>query len=201
MELGSSTCRNRSSLWLYCDQSTPGSSRCQSLPGGRPTAGHTWAQTLGAPWTGPTRTYNEHTHTHTQKHNSMSLHKQKGLVTHIQTLTYKHIRYATYSKVHQCTQTQIKCIDTHTHTYTQTDPVRAEHLHGNPHHTGGRRCHTSRFTMETLPLDEEVCVLMCSCVCLCVLYYCELWTVNKQRVCVSIHRHIHWLLEDSPHLQ
>lgn len=40
---------------------------------------------------------------------------------------------------------------------------------------GGRRCHTSRFTMETLPLDEEMCVLMslCSCVCLCILYYIQ----------------------------
>lgn len=55
------TYKNRSILWLCCGQNTPGSSRCQSLPAGRPTTGHTWAQTPGAPWTGPTRTYNKHT--------------------------------------------------------------------------------------------------------------------------------------------
>lgn len=53
----SCTCRNRSTLWLCCGQSTPGSFHCQSLPGGRPTTGRTWAQTLEAPWTGPTRTH------------------------------------------------------------------------------------------------------------------------------------------------
>lgn len=35
---------------------------------------------------------------------------------------------------------------------------------------GGRRCHTSRFTMETLPLDEEVGSGVSSCVCLCILF-------------------------------
>lgn len=61
--LPSCTCRNRSTLWPCCGQSTPGSFHCQSLPGGRPTTGRTWAQTPEAPWTGPTRTKKTRTHT------------------------------------------------------------------------------------------------------------------------------------------
>ena len=86
-------------------------------------------------------------------------------------LLQKHIGYTTFlSDTNRA----------HLHTYTRKHPVRAEHLHGNPHHTGGR-CHTSRFTMETLPLDEGMCVLMSlsSCVFLSILYYSELFTYSE----------------------
>lgn len=91
-----------------------------------------------------------HTRTHIQTHidtheriepqNLLSLSNQKKIETK-----------QTTSRVFSNDVTNI-------HVCTCTHPVRAEHLHGNPHHTGGRRCHTSRFTMETLPFDEQMCV-------------------------------------------
>lgn len=107
---------------------------------------------------------------------------------HITYLTFFFLSDINHSHRHKCTCTYRINQKRNKSKHTQTHTVRAEHLHGNPHHTGGRRCHTSRFTMETLPLDEEVCALMslCSCVCLCTVFYCELYTY---RICVGL---FHW---------
>lgn len=133
------TYKNRSILWLCCGQNTPGSSRCQSLPAGRPTTGHTWAQTPGAPWTGPTRTYNKHT----QKKNRSSQRPLKkpwgGAGT--QALTAKIRREGRHPKKHM--QTNAWCWS------------RASPWQPSPHRRG--RMSHRQITMETLPLDEEVC--------------------------------------------
>lgn len=109
----------------------------------------------------------------------MSPHKHKSW-------SYRHrIHETRHAKTYICMYVMHKKIfvsDINTHMHKHTHTVRAEHLHGNPHHTGGRRCHTSRFTMETLPLDEEMCVLMClcSCVFLCIQRYGGVYACSRR---------------------
>lgn len=64
----------------------------------------------------------------------------------------------------------------HKHTHCRSISI------ATPTTQGGRRCHTSGFTMETLPLNEDVCVLMCLCsrVFLCIQRYGGVYACSRR---------------------